>query len=374
MQFKQIIGQGNIKKRLINSVYTNRVSHAQLFFGPEGCGKLSLAIAYAQFINCENKQPDDSCGECPSCLQYNALAHPDLHFIYPIASSKNSKPLSKNYISQWREFLSENNYHVSLNQWYEKLNLENKQGTIFAEDCNEIIRTTGMKSYEAEYKVVIIWMIEKLFHAASPKLLKTLEEPPEKSLFILITENQNAILNTIRSRTQLINIPKFSNQTLIHELVSKFDVTEINAKKIIAQSNGNYIKAINLIGEDQEEIFYFNTFREWMRICFNINMAQLADFTNNISTIGREKQKRLFQYSLNIIHEIISQKFQKVSVTKSNEEENTFISKFSAFIHLNNMPLIYDELNKAMYHIERNANPKILFTDLSFTINKLLKS
>ncbi len=373
MQFNQIIGQDNIKKRLIHSVYSNRVSHAQLIAGPEGCGKLSLAIAYAQFINCEHKTIDDSCGKCPSCLQYNELVHPDLHFIFPITNSKSSKPISKDFLPEWRKALLENNYYISLNQWYEKLNIENKQGIIYAEDCNEILRHVSMKSYESEYKVVIIWMIEKLFHAASPKLLKILEEPPDKTLFLLITENQDIILNTIRSRTQLIHIPKLDIPSLVHELVIKHHIDEPNAKKIALQSNGNYIKAINLISEDQEEIFYFNTFRNWMRLCLNINITQLNEFINGVSTLGREKQKRLFQYSLMIIHEILIHNFQQVPIIKSNEEENTFLQKFSTFININNINFFSHEFNQALFHIERNANPKILFTDLSFTLSNLLK-
>lgn len=189
MLFNKIIGQQQVKERLIQTVKENRVSHAQLFIGANGSGKLALAIAYAQYVNCKSRSETDSCGICPSCIKYEKLIHPDLHFIYPIAATKEvKKPRSADFIESWRSLLIENNYYISLNEWFEKIGIENKQGIINAEDCNSIIKTLGYKSYEAEYKVMIIWMAEKLFHAAAPKILKILEEPPEKTLFILITE------------------------------------------------------------------------------------------------------------------------------------------------------------------------------------------
>nr|MBC8146675.1 DNA polymerase III subunit delta [Bacteroidota bacterium] len=214
MQFKEVIGHEEIKKRLIQTVRENRISHAQLFAGQEGIGKLALAIAYGQYISCTNKQETDSCGVCPSCIKYNKLIHPDLYFTYPVSTNKEvkTKPLSRLFISKWREILLQKDYIFSLQQWYQKIQIENKQGIINTEDCNEIIKSLSLKTFESEYRVVIIWMPEKLFHAAAPKLLKILEEPPPKTLFLLITESPDKILKTIISRTQIIKIPKLKDQ------------------------------------------------------------------------------------------------------------------------------------------------------------------
>ena len=194
--------------------------HAQLFLGPEGSGKLPLALAYAQYINCQNRQEDDSCGHCPSCIKFNKLIHPDLHFVYPVSKTKDSsdKPTSKEFLKPWRELVLENNGYINLTDWYEKIDIEKKQGIINADDCNNIIKTLSYKSFESEYKIMIIWMVEKLFHSAAPKILKILEEPPEKTLFILISENPDIIINTILSRTQLVKIPKIANNDLYQEL------------------------------------------------------------------------------------------------------------------------------------------------------------
>ena len=199
MLFKDVIGHNDLKSRLLLSVKEGRIPHAQLFFGPEGSGNLPLAFAYAQYLNCKNRQPEDSCGLCPSCIQFQKLAHPDLHFIYPVATTTTikEKPKSLDFIAQWREFLLSNNCYVSLNDWYETIEIEKKQGIINKDDCNEIVRLLGYKSYESEYKVMVIWMVEKLFHAAAPKILKILEEPPDKTVFLLITENTDLILSTI---------------------------------------------------------------------------------------------------------------------------------------------------------------------------------
>jgi len=375
MLFKEIIGQINVKQKLIQTVKDNRVSHAQLFFGPEGSGALGLAIAYAQYINCSNKSENDSCGVCPSCLKYQKLIHPDLHFIYPIATTKSvtRKPQSKNFLNEWREILL-NNYYITLFDWVEYIGIENKQGIINAEDCNEVIKTLSLKSYESEYKVMIIWMVEKLFHAAAPKLLKIIEEPPEKTLFILVSENTDLVLNTILSRTQLINVPHLTDTDLYYALVEKNDCDPSLARKITNIVYGNYKEALKLIGENEDEKYNFNYFSQWMRFCYKYSIPEIFNWVDEISKIGREKQKRFFIYALRIIRECLLVNFKTLSIVKLDGYEAEFVDKFSPFINTVNCLNITEHLNESIYYIERNANPKILFFNLSLKMAKMLKT
>jgi DNA polymerase III subunit delta' len=374
MLFKDIIGQEEIKKHLIQTVKDNRVSHAQLFFGAEGCGKLALAIAYSQYINCKNRSDNDSCGVCPSCIKYQKLIHPDLHFVYPVAPLKNlKKPLSKDFIEKWRYFAISNNYFLNLNEWYQEIGIEKKQGIINKDDCNNIIKTLNYMSYEAEYKVMIIWMVEKLFHSAAPKLLKILEEPPDKTLFILISENQEKIINTILSRTQILKIPKIVNKVLIESLKNNTDYSESEIIRVVKIANGNYKAALRFLEQSDDEKYNFNAFRNWMRLCFSNNIIETNEFVNNIARIGRERQKSFFTYSLRIIRECLMLNYSPSYQLHFEGEEETFVRNFSPFVNNISGPALSEEFNKALFHIERNANPSILFFDLSLTIIKLLK-
>ena len=299
MLFKEITGQYAVKQQLIRSVKDNRVSHAQLFYGPQGSGKLALAIAYAQFINCGDRQEQDdglmdACGTCPSCVKYNKLAHPDLHFIYPVATTKSvtSKPKSSNFISEWRKALLDNHLILSLNDWYKTIGIEKKQGIINADDCSDILKTLSYKSYESEFKVMVIWMVDKLFHSAAPKILKILEEPPDKTLFLLISENPDQIINTIRSRTQMVRIPKLKDEDVIKILEARHELDTATSEKIAALADGNAIEALSISdhAEDQDDLA--EHFIRWMRLCYKYDISELNLFVSDISKQGREKQKR----------------------------------------------------------------------------------
>jgi DNA polymerase-3 subunit delta' len=387
MKFSDIIGQQHVKNYLVNTVKNSRVSHAQLFFGPEGCGKLALAIAYAQFISCTNRQffgpgselAGDSCGSCPSCVKYNKLVHPDLHFFYPVTTTKEvkSKPKSVDFIQTWRELLIANNYYISLNEWYDAIGVENKQGIINAEDCDEIVHRLSLKAYEAEYKIVLIWMVEKLYHAAAPKILKILEEPPEKTLFILISEKQEQIINTIVSRTQMVKIPRLSHKDINHTLVSKFNVSEISARKISNVADGNFIFAKAQVDEEEDKSYNYTMMRRWFNLCYvfkNEQKIELVKLIDEMAKIGREKQKSFFSYALKVIRNSAVINQGDARLVKLDEEETEFIRKFSNILNSKRIPLLANEFNKAMYHIERNANPKILFMDLSFVLHRIMHS
>ena len=378
MLFKEIIGQEEVKEKLIQTVKENRVSHAQSFFGPEGVGKLPLAIAYAQYIACENKKDDDSCGVCSSCIKYNKLIHPDLHFLFPIATTKSITKtkdvscFSSVFLNEFREAFSQNNY-LTLNDWYNQIGIENKQAIINAEDCNEIIKTLNLKTYESEFKVVIIWMVEKLFHSAAPKLLKILEEPPEKTLFILISENPDQIIKTILSRTQMVKVPRIYEEVLRDTIKEKFNLSQSQVNYVNHLAQGSYSEAVNIINESGKENDDFAVFSKWMRSCYTMDFVTLSDWIEDISKVGREKQKLFFSYALHIIRECMQYSCLGKELTNLDSNEAEFAVKFAPYINSKNCIKISEELNTAVFHIERNANPKILFMDLSIKIGQLLK-
>ena len=380
MLFKEIIGQQEVKRRLIRTVREGRVSHAQLFAGPEGSRKLALALAYAQFLNCKDRQygddtnPGDACGTCPSCVKYQKLIHPDLHFIYPVASTKEVKnPLSRDFLKTWRSTLLDNQFRVSLFDWYEAIGIEKKQGIINADDCSEILRTLSYKSFESEFKVMIIWMVERLFHAAAPKILKILEEPPDKTLFILITENPDQIISTILSRCQLVKVPRLKDEDVRAQLQEDFPEAKEKIPNVVPLAEGNYNKAYKLFMDDAEESFLVENFIRWMRLCYMNEIQSTLEFVSEISRIGRERQKLFLSYSSRIIRSGMLLHYEVPQLVRLNAEEKEFFAKFRHFITDVNIFEMSRALEEAQYHVERNANPNILFMDLSFTMNSLLK-
>lgn len=381
MLFKDIPGHTEIKKRLIRTVREQRVSHAQLFLGPEGNGKTALAIAYAQFINCKNKDfgddehIGDSCGHCPSCLKYQKLAHPDLHFIYPVATTRDvkSKPVSKNFIAAWRQALLENDFLLNLNDWYETIGIEKKQGYINAEECSEILRTLSYTSYESEYKVMIIWMVENLYHSAAPKILKILEEPPDKTLFILISENQDQIINTILSRTQIIKIPKLDDEKVKEVLTERYGASPEDAAKAAIFSSGNLLKARRYLNDTERFSELQDQFISWMRMCYGLQIKELINFIQELSRLSREKQKHFLLYASEMLRNAFMVNIGQSSLSRMSKKEEAFLEKFSAFVHSENIGELSEMMEKAHYHIERNANPNLTFMDLSLRLYSLLR-
>lgn len=389
MKFSDIVGQQALKQRLKRTVTENRVSHAQLFLGPEGSGKLAMALAYAQYINCRKRTADDSCGECPSCRKYSRLIHPDLHFIYPINKTKevdDNKIYSTDFIAPWREFLPGNHYYVTLPEWYEKIGIEKKQGLINADDADTINRTLAYKAYEAEYKVMIIWMVEKMNITSANKLLKNLEEPPDKTLFILIAENQEQIIATIRSRAQLVKFTRLSDSEISSGLVNGFELSPNDANSIARLADGSYTRALMLAGKTgsgsvtpESEREKFTIFREWMRRCFTI-AKDLKEYDKLLETIplllldgSREKQKEFLSYSLDMFRICLQYNVGNQHLVRLEGEELAFVKNFSAFIHPRNIAKFDEEFNRAIFHIERNANANIVLTDLSHLIARILK-
>src|SRR5476651_1404891 len=297
MQFKQIVGQAAVKQRLIASVNENRVSHAQLFLGPEGSGNLPLAVAYAQYLSCEDKQIDDSCGVCSSCRKYMKLAHPDLHFSYP--SYGGPKETAIDFIEQWREALFANPY-LSLDVWRNYVEAGNKQANINIAECHRIISKLSLKPFESTYKVLILWLPEYLDKQGNA-LLKVIEEPQPNTLFLLVAQNQDQILSTILSRTQLIKIPALGYDDIREYLVDERGQTKHAAEEIAYLSNGNMTEALGMINMDSSS--YHELFIKWLRMCFGNKGADVIAFTDTLAKLGRENQKNFLRYGVSFVRE-----------------------------------------------------------------------
>ncbi|MBQ3656187.1 MAG: DNA polymerase III subunit delta [Bacteroidales bacterium] len=375
MQFKDIEGNENVKKLLIRSVKENRISHGQLFLGPPGCGKLAFAIAYAQYISCKNRTETDSCGVCPSCVKFQKLIHPDLHFVYPVVTSTAyKKPVSDDYIAQWRQFVLQRNYH-GLDLWYDFIGSENAQGAIFAQESQEIIKKLNLKTFEGEYKVMIIWMAEKMNETAANKLLKMLEEPPAKTLFVLVAENEEQILTTIRSRVQLIKFSALTTEETERGLLKEFpssDLGKIKDSAILCA--GDYLEAVSILsqlengGGDPD----FELFTTLMRESFSSHYDKIIKLSDDLTKLGREKQKRFFDYCQRMVRECFLMSSVSRELVRMTPAEMSFAEKFSPFIHHGNIAALTELLSEAARNIERNAYGKLVFTDLAIKISAQL--
>ena len=375
MQFKNVIGQSAIKQRLIQSVRENHVSHAQLFLGPAGCGKLPLALAYAQYILCPNRTETDSCGVCPTCQKMQKLVHPDLHFVVPTATTKKikSNPESDLFMEEWREYVIHNQGYVDTSSWYSFLDVENKQGYMSVRDAASLLRKLSMKSYEGEYKIAIIWMAEKMRVDTANKLLKLLEEPPEKTVFLLIAEDAEELLATIKSRTALVKIPALDTASIEMALQQRFGCDPQQAHDAAMISEGNWLVASQSFKDFEDHKFFFTTFQQWMRLCFKAAYSELIDFSNNAKSLGREKQKELLEYGLRIIRNSLLFNNNLAEIVMLPDDEKTFNSKFAPFVNPANLAQIAELFEEAMRQIERNGYAPLIFTDVSFKMVGLLK-
>jgi DNA polymerase-3 subunit delta' len=379
MFFEEITGQHVVKEHLLNMVKLGRISHALMFAGPEGNGKLALAVAFAQYLFCTDRKQNESCGICPSCKKTEKLIHPDLHFVFPVVKTKkNSKPVSNDFIELWREFVLKSYYH-GFSEWLKIMNPDNQQAGIFTQESSEIIKKLNFKPYEAEYKVMIIWMPDKMNITASNKLLKILEEPPVNTIFILITENTDKILTTIQSRTQIINIPKINNRDMYISIKEKYNFAEEKLQEIIRISGGNFLKAQEIInsGFNENSSDLFEKFTGFMRLVYAVKVQDLIEFSENISKQGREYQKEFLENALRMIREnfILNTVHEKADhILYLTDKERQFSENFSKFITNKNIFKIFQELSEAHNHIERNGYGKLVFLDLALKMAKLLKN
>ena len=370
MRFSDVIGQELVKNRLLQAYKDNRVSHAQLFLGNTGYGSLALALAYAQFLSCSDKQPNDSCGVCASCQKMSKLIHPDLHFAYPVLLAggiENSTAL----IAEWRKALLHSPY-LDLQKWTTYMDSANKVPVIGVKESAEILRKLTLTTYEAPYKIMIIWLAEYMNTEASNKLLKILEEPPDKTVFLLICEKEEQLLRTIVSRTQLVKIKRLETETLQKVLVSQHGLAPEKALETSILSEGDYWAAQVFLKEEEGEDWNFSFFQNWMRACLKFDYPKINQYNLKFAEAKREKQKILLMYCLHLVRECLVMNYGDPSLGRTTPTEKQFLQKFSPYIHKKNGPAFAQEFNKAYGHIDGNANAKVLFLDMSFKFNELL--
>jgi DNA polymerase-3 subunit delta' len=375
MNFSRIPGHKEIKAKLLRSVKEERVSHAQLFTGPEGCGSMALALAYARYISCENKSDSDSCGTCKSCVKYEKLIHPDLHFVFPVIKGKKATdPVSDNYIEEWREFVKRSPY-FTLNNWMDSIEVGNAQGMIFASEASEIIKKLNLKTFESDFKIMIIWLPEKMHQATANKLLKMIEEPPEKTLFLLVSEEPDKIISTILSRCQLIKIPSFKNHDIEKYLTGRFNIPAEKAADLSRVSNGNITRAIELCENEDSSLANLEHFKSLMRFAWKRDILSIINWSDEISTTGREAQKNFISFSMRILREnlMLSLGQLKNNLVFLTGEEATFSGNFHPFINQSNVYKLAEEFNLVYSHIESNGNAKIIFLDLALKVTRLIR-
>ncbi len=373
MNFSSVIGQQQVKEKLLLSVQQNRVSHAQLFLGPEGSGALALALAFAQYINCENRTETDSCGTCPSCIKSQKLIHPDIHFSFPVyklKSGSENPAWSSDFIKQWREAVLANPYQ-HINDWLDFINAENKQGNISADECRTIIHQLNLKTFESRHKVQIIWMAELLGKEGNI-LLKILEEPPADTVILLVAENRDLLLTTILSRCQIVLIPRVSDDDMLDALLKIHQLEKEGAMKVVRQAEGNYREALRIINSHEED--EADLFKRWMRLLIEYNQPELLKWIDETVRLGREKQKRLFRYALEFVRECVIGQHSGLQNSFLHDDEMKMAEWFIGRYAGEDWEELRRWFEEAHYHIERNAHPKILFMNLSARIGQRINA
>ena len=383
MLFREIIGQEDTKRRLRLAVREGRIPHAQLFTGMSGIGKLQLALAYAQYINCPHRTDEDSCGTCPTCLQFQKLQHPDLHFVFPIVKTDDYDRCD-DFVDAWREIILEKGY-FDLEDWHKALGVESKQSMIYEKESGEILRKLSLKPYGDGYKVMIIWQPEKMNASSANKLLKILEEPAERTVFILVSEQLEQLLSTILSRVQTIRVPRLKTETIAAALKQK-GLDSIHANDIARIANGSYLAALKKADQSEENKQELHDFIELFRNAYTIGvlrdtqkkfeaLKQLRQWSLDMadSKMGRERQKHFLQYAQQQVRENYIRNIQQPDLNYQMEEERAFSEKFAPFIHDGNAEDIMNQLDLAERQIEQNGNAKMIFFDLCLQMIVLIK-
>ena len=401
MNFSDIPGQKAVIERLRNSVLESRVSHALLFYGPEGGGKLPLALAFARYISCERRTAEEACGTCPSCIKYDKLIHPDLHFVFPVvkkraadtkeddqatgAEMKGSGPpykkrataetVSDSYLPEWREMVLASPW-FSLSRWTDAMGAEkNQQALIAVAEAAEIIRKLSLKSFESDFKIMIIWLPEKMNTETANKLLKMIEEPPARTLFLLVTDEEEKLLPTITSRCQHIRVPAIAAADITGHLVERMGHEPAAAAGIAAISNGNMVRAMELMREDDDSGVHLDRFIRLMRTAYSREIQALVNWSEETAALGRERQKSFLSYALRMIREnfILNFNGKEHGLVSLAPAEDEFSQKFHTFINEGNITRLNREYNLAYAHVEGNGNTKIIFLDLALKTMRLIR-
>ncbi|WP_373057237.1 ATP-binding protein [Zunongwangia sp. H14] len=379
MLFSDIIGLPHLKNHLTTTANRNRIPHAQLFVGKSGSGTLPMAIAYARYILCKNLNAEDERGNASCNLKFASLSHPDLHFAFPVATNDKIKshPVSSNFLVEWRKFVLSNPYGDLLD-WYQEIGIEKKQGQIGVDEAQDIVKSLSLKSYEGGFKVMLIWMAEKLNTAAANKLLKLIEEPPTKTLFILITEDEEQIIQTIRSRCQTLHFPPLAEADIAEGLVKDENCDRNEALQLAHQANGSYTNALHLLQKSSGDEQFEQWFIQWVRTAFKAKgnkatVLELISWSEEVAGMGREMQKSFLQYCMDFFRQALMMNYKADNLVYLSPNTSGFkLEKFAPFIHGGNIMQITGALEEAIYHIERNGNAKIIFTDLSIKLTRFL--
>lgn len=371
MFFKDVIGQEKAKQQLIKEAKNKKIAHARLFCGNEGVGKLPLAIAYARYLSCHHPTENDACGICPNCIKFNKLAHPDLHFVFPVIKKKSKDTVSDDYLPEWRELLK-NNPYFNLNIWLQEMGAENQQAHIYVKESDEITRKLSLKSSQGGYKIMIIWLPEKMNVECSNKLLKLLEEPPAQTIFLLVSEEPDALLTTIQSRTQRFNVHGIEEYDIKNMLIERYGLQEKDAADVAHRSEGNFLKALETIHLSEESRFFFELFVNLMRLAYQRKIREMKQWSETVAGMGRERQKHFLSYCQRMIRENFIHNFHNQSLNYLNTEEQNFSNRFAPFVNERNVMGIMDELSEAQRHIEQNVNARMVFFDFSLKMIVLL--
>lgn len=370
MYFKDIIGQQEAKQRLVQEVAEGRVPHARLLCGPEGCGKLALAVAYARYLCCTDRQGGEACGRCPSCVKFDKLTHPDVHFVFPVKSSTN---VSDDFIREWRQLLLQTPY-FGFPQWMGAMGVENQQPLIGVKESDEIMRKLTLKSSTGGYKVMIIWLPEKMNVQSANKLLKLLEEPPQQTVFLLVSEQPELLLETIRSRTQRLELRKLSEGDIAQALQGKYGLQPADAASIAHLAEGSMQKAIEAIHINEDSRMFFDLFVSLMRLSYQRKLREMKLWSEQVAALGRERQKNLLTYCQRLLRENFIYNFRQTELVYMTPDEQAFSTRFAPFINERNVIGIMEELALAQQHIEQNVNGKMVFFDFALKMIMLLKS
>ncbi len=378
MDFSKIIGQQHLKSHLLKTIENGRIPHTQLFVGKTGSGILPIALSYAKQVLCHKYTiGSDEYQSCES--KVIKMVHPDLHFVFPVNTNDQIKknPVSSHFLSEWRNFILKNPY-ASLFDWYQFIGIENKQGNISKFEAIEISKNLSLKPYEGGYQVMIIWMADKMNTECSNKILKLVEEPPKKTVLLLLTENEERVLGTIESRCQKLHFPLLSETDIFSYLVDIHSIAENKAKKISHQANGDLNKALHLISNNEEDIIFEKWFLSWVRTAFRAkkNKSSINDliiWSEMLAKEGRETKKKFLGYCLEIFRQAMLKNYRIDALLFIETKDKQFsLEKFAPYVHQNNIYKIMAALEDAEYHIERNGNAKIIFTDLSIKLTRLI--
>ncbi len=372
--FRDIIGHEELKESLINTIKAGNIAHAQLFTGIEGVGKFAMAMAYARYVHCTNRGEHDACGECASCRQYNALSHADLHFVFPMVRNKDKKKNHcDDYLPTWSEFISSHQY-FSINDWLQAINAENKQAIIYADESDEIWRKMTLKSFSSPYKIMIIWLPERMNVECANKLLKLFEEPYPNTIFLLVSNAPDMLLSTIRSRVQQVHMQALPLETISQALQQQYSITDTDAHAIAHLSGGSFLKACNSLTLDEENKLFFEYFVQLMRLSYARRIKELKVWCEEVSDMGREQLRRFCSYAGRMIRENYIYNVGKTQLNYMTSQEAQFSTRFAAFINERNVQEIMRLFENAENDIGQNANAKIVLFDIAIKMILLLKN